>query len=74
MTRPIHCRAEIIAVLACLLMSAGWSGTPAMAQDAGWPDYQPLSRHPTAAMPDRQADARRQPAKLLAFAGVQDRE
>jgi predicted methyltransferase len=70
MTRPIHCRAEIIAVLACLLISAPWRGTPAMAQDAGAPDYQAIVAAPDRSDADRQADARRQPAKLLAFAGV----
>jgi len=70
MIRSIHYRAEIIAVLACLAISAGWSGTPAAAQDAKASDYEAIVAAPDRSDADRQADARRQPAKLLAFAGV----
>jgi len=70
MIRPIHGRAKIIAVMACLSISAGWSGTPATAQDAKAPDYEAIVATPDRSDGDRQADARRQPAKLLAFAGV----
>ena len=70
MIRPIHGRAKIIAVLACLSISAGWSGTPATAQDAKAPDYEAVVAAPDRSDGDRQADARRHPAKLLAFAGV----
>ena len=70
MIRSIHCRANIIGVLAGLAMLAGWSGTPATAQDAKAPDYEAIVATPDRSDGDRQADARRQPAKLLAFAGV----
>src|SRR6202171_5532772 len=70
MTRPIHSRAKLICMLACLSISAGWSGTPAAAQDAKAPDYEAIVAAPDRNDGDRQADARRQPAKLLAFAGV----
>jgi predicted methyltransferase len=70
MIRSIHGRVHIIAGLACLSILAGWSGTPAMAQDAKVPDYEAIVAAPDRADGDRQADARRQPAKLLAFTGV----
>src|SRR3984893_10397455 len=70
MIRPIHGRAKIIAMLACLSISAGWSATPAAAQDAKAPDYEAIVAAPDRTDGDRQADARRQPAKLLAFTGV----
>src|SRR3984893_11550763 len=70
MIRPIHGRAKIIAVMARLSISAGWSGTPATAQDAKAPDYEAVVAAPDRSDGDRQADARRHPAKLLAFAGV----
>ena len=59
-----------IAVLATLLIMAGWSGSPAAAQDAKAPDYEAIVAAPDRSDGDRQADARRQPAKLLAFTGV----
>src|ERR1700704_1580807 len=70
MIGSIHGRAKIIGVLACLSISAGWSGTPAPAQDAKAPDYEAIVAATDRNDGDRQADARRQPAKLLAFAGV----
>src|SRR3984893_7736774 len=70
MIRPIHGRAKIIAVMARLSISAGWSGTPATAQDAKAPDYEAVVAAPDRSDGDRQADARRHPAKLLAFGGV----
>jgi len=59
-----------IAVLATLSIMAGWSGSPAAAQDAKAPDYEAIVAAPDRSDGDRQADARRQPAKLLAFTGV----
>jgi predicted methyltransferase len=70
MTRSIHGHAHIIAGLACLSILAGWSGTAAMAQDAKVPDYAAIVAAPDRSDGDRQADAKRQPAKLLAFTGV----
>jgi predicted methyltransferase len=66
MIRSIHGHAKIIGVLACLSISAGWSA----AQDAKAPDYESIVAASDRSDGDRQADVRRQPAKLLAFAGV----
>jgi predicted methyltransferase len=68
MIRSIHRHAKIIGVLACLSIPAGW--TAAAAQDAKPPDYEAIVAAPDRSEGDRQADARRQPAKLLAFTGV----
>src|ERR1700704_2937440 len=70
MTRSIHGYVHIIAGLACLSILAGWSGTAAMAQDAKVPDYAAIVAAPDRSDGDRQADARRQPVKMLAFTGV----
>ena len=70
MTRSIHGRVLIIAGLACLSILAGWSGTSATAQDAAVPDYAAIVAAPDRSDGDRQADTKRQPAKLLAFTGV----
>jgi predicted methyltransferase len=69
MTRSIHGHVHIIAGLACLSILAGWSATVA-AQDAKVPDYAAIVAAPDRSDGDRQADAKRQPAKLLAFTGV----
>jgi predicted methyltransferase len=47
------------------------AATAALAQDAKSPDYAAIVAAPDRADADRQADQRRQPAKMLAFAGVQ---
>ena len=64
--RPAHA----IAALAALSMLAAWSTPIAAAQNAMTPDYEAIVAAPDRSEGDRQADARRQPAKLLAFAGV----
>jgi predicted methyltransferase len=46
------------------------AATPAPAQDAKAPDYEAIVAAPDRADADRQVDQRRQPAKMLAFAGV----
>lgn len=61
-------RAVIRTALACLALLAASS---AWAQDAKTPDYEAIVAAPDRADADRQADPRRQPAKMLAFAGVQ---
>ena len=66
MTISIHRCAGVLGALALLLMLAG-SG---VAQDAKAPDYDAIVAAPDRSDGDRQADARRQPAKLLAFTGV----
>jgi predicted methyltransferase len=70
MTMSSHRPAHAIAALAALSMLAAWSTSPAAAQTAMTPDYEAIVAAPDRSEPDRQADARRQPAKLLAFAGV----
>jgi predicted methyltransferase len=59
-----------VVMFAVLSLSAAWSAAPAMAQDAKAPDYEAIVAAPDRSDADRQADQRRQPAKLLAFAGV----
>jgi predicted methyltransferase len=68
MVRLVRRRASIMGVLASLAMLAA---TPAPAQDAKTPDYDAIVAAPDRADTDRQTDQRRQPAKMLAFAGVQ---
>jgi predicted methyltransferase len=46
------------------------AATGAPAQDANAPDYEAIVAAPDRADADRQVDQRRQPAKMLAFAGV----
>ena len=70
MIRPIHGGAKIIGMLASFAMLAGWGGGLATAQDAEAPDYAAIVAAPDRSEGDRQIDVRRQPAKLLAFAGV----
>jgi predicted methyltransferase len=66
----IHRHAHAIAVLAVLSISATWNAAPAAAQDAKAPDYEAIVAAPDRSDADRQVDPRRQPAKMLAFAGV----
>ncbi len=68
MPRPIHCRAGAIGVLVSLAMLAGWS--LASAEDATAPDYAAIVAAPDRSDADRQTDARRHPAEMLAFAGA----
>ena len=68
MVKPVFRRAHAIGVLVSLSMLAGWSAAPA--QDAKAPDYEAIVASPDRSDADRQVDPRRQPAKMLAFAGV----
>ena len=57
---------------ACLSWPDAWHAavTGALAQDAKTPDYEAIVAAPDRTDADRQADQRRQPAKMLAFTGV----
>jgi predicted methyltransferase len=68
MARSIRRRANIMGAFISLAVLAA---TAAPAQDAKTPDYAAIVAAPDRADADRQADQRRQPAKMLAFAGVQ---
>ena len=68
MIRIVRRRASIMGAFALLAILAA---TPAPAQDAKAPDYEAIVAAPDRADADRQVDQRRQPAKMLAFAGVQ---
>jgi predicted methyltransferase len=68
MVRIVRHRASIMGALASLAILAA---TPAPAQNAKAPDYEAIVAAPDRADADRQVDQRRQPAKMLAFAGVQ---
>jgi predicted methyltransferase len=57
------------AMLTPLLILAG-SVTVSNAQDAKAPDYQAIVASPDRSDADKQTDVRREPAKMLAFAGV----
>jgi predicted methyltransferase len=74
MTLSLHRHARAAGLLTVLAMLAGWSMSAAAAQDAKAiekaPDYEAIVAAPDRSDGDRQADQRRQPAKLLAFAGV----
>src|SRR5712664_3517225 len=61
-------RPSLLGVLASLSMLAGWSAVSA--QDARAPDYEAIVASATRSDADRLTDQRRQPAKMLAFAGV----
>jgi predicted methyltransferase len=67
MIRIVRRRASIMGAFASLAILAA---TPAPAQDAKAPDYEAIVAAPDRADADRQVDQRRQPAKMLAFAGV----
>src|SRR5450756_2117056 len=66
----IHRRAGVLGMLASLSILAGWSVIQAAAQEARAPDYEAIVASPDRSDADRQADQRRQPARMLAFAGV----
>ena len=70
MVISIHRHARAVAMLAMLSMFAAWNMVSATAQDAKAPDYEVIVASPDRSDADRQADQRRQPAKMLAFAGV----
>jgi len=68
-------QARTIGMLAVLSIFGAWGAVLAIAQDAKTPDYKAPDYEAIVASPDRsdgdrQADQRRQPAKMLAFAGV----
>jgi len=67
MAKMIRRRAGIMGAFVSLAMLAS---TAAPAQDAKAPDYEAIVAAPDRADADRQVDQRRQPAKMLAFAGV----
>lgn len=68
MVRPVFSRASAIGVLVSFSMFAGWGAVSA--QTAKAPDYEAIVAAPDRSDADRQVDLRRQPAKMLAFAGV----
>src|SRR4051794_25795933 len=70
MIRLDQFRAKIVGTLALLSLFAGLSISPAPAQDAKAPDYEAIVAAPDRSDADRQVDARRLPAKMLAFTGV----
>jgi predicted methyltransferase len=73
MTRSRHRHASAASLLVTITLLAAW-GVPAIAQDAKapdkTPDYAAIVAAPDRNEADRQTDARREPAKMLAFAGV----
>jgi predicted methyltransferase len=69
MTKSVYRGAIVLGVLASLSIVAGWSAAPA-AEGTQAPDYDAIVAAPDRSDGDRQADARRQPAKLLAFTGA----
>jgi len=68
MVRPVFRRARAIGALVFLSILAGWGVVSA--QNAKAPDYEAIVASPDRSDADRQVDLRRQPAKMLAFAGV----
>src|SRR6202171_811033 len=70
MVISIHRHARAVGMLAVLSMFAAWSVVSATAQDTRAPDYEVIVAAPDRSDADRQADQRRQPARMLAFAGV----
>jgi predicted methyltransferase len=68
MVKSVHCRANVIVVLALFSIVAGSS--VARAEDARAPDYEAIVASPDRSDADRQTDLRRQPAKMLAFTGA----
>jgi len=67
MTNSFH---RTIGVLLASLSIFGWGMTVASAQGAKAPDYQAIVASPDRSDADRQTDARREPAKMLAFTGA----
>ena len=64
-------RAAVLGALVSLSVFAGGSAVPA-AEGAQAPDYDAIVAAPDRSDGDRLADQRRQPAKMLAFAGVKN--
>ena len=62
-------RPSVFGALISLSLLAGWSA--AAAGDGKAPDYDAIVAAPDRSDADRQTDQRRQPAKMLAFTGVQ---
>ena len=61
----------ILRAAACAaLVSTALLAMPVRAQDAASPDYAAIVAAPDRSDADRQVDQRRQPARMLAFAGV----
>ena len=72
-----HRLSQAIGLLAALSTFAAWGAVSAIAEGAKTPDYKTPDYDAIVAAPDRsdvdrQVDQRRQPAKLLAFAGVEE--
>ena len=72
-----HRLSQAIGLLAALSTFAAWGAVSAIAEGAKTPDYKTPDYDAIVAAPDRsdvdrQVDQRRQPAKLLAFAGVRE--
>jgi predicted methyltransferase len=70
MTISFRHRMRVIGVLASISLLSGLSRVPATAQDTKAPDYEAIVAAPDRNDADRQVDARRLPAKMLAFTGV----
>jgi len=71
MIRTVYRRTGIFNALACVGLLLGMPAvTGALAQDAKTPDYEAIVAAPDRTDVDREADQRRQPAKMLAFTGV----
>ena len=71
MIRTVYRRTGIFGALACVGLLLGMPAvTGALAQDAKTPDYEAIVASPDRTDVDREADQRRQPAKMLAFTGV----
>ncbi len=68
MKRSMHRRTGVLGLLVSLSLLAGWGA--ASAENATAPDYASIVAAPDRSDADRQTDARREPAKMLAFAGV----
>jgi predicted methyltransferase len=68
MTSSIHRRACTSGLFAVLSIVAVWGAAPVKANDT--PDYAAIVAAPDRSDADRETDQRRQPAKMLAFAGV----
>jgi predicted methyltransferase len=72
--RPTLSHVRIFGMLAALSISAAWGVASAAAQnarqDVKTPDCAAIVAAPDRSDADRQVDVRRQPAKMLAFAGV----
>jgi len=72
MIRSVHRRAALQSAFAALLLfTASFAWAEDAKGNAGTPDYAAIVAAPDRADADRQADQRRQPARMLAFAGVQ---